>query len=303
MRWAAARVDISPLALPSPEHELTDPMRGVTATIPGSHSQDSALSGDYVATPGTRISRLSGFWEGTTDVDAQGAPQPDPNAQFATITRSPSDPVATINAVASPRASTQSSQALESDDAGEYEQSGFGPQAKPRTHLSILASATPASAPAVSAYHGKPIVTTDYFGDLAGTPPPHATKSEETPLPPSSPPEQQLLPPPVLLLNDNSLHNLETASVPALPRRLCLTRQTSSPLPESNPQVPRYLGGRTPSETITSVKLGRAAKEERMFAELEYLAPPYPPDELERRRALYKFVVFVYSFQSYTVAE
>jgi hypothetical protein len=42
------------------------------------------------------------------------------------------------------------------------------------------------------------------------------------------------------------------------------------------------------SETITSVKAGRAAKEEQMFAELGYLAPPNPPDELERRRALYK---------------
>ncbi len=26
-----------------------------------------------------------------------------------------------------------------------------------------------------------------------------------------------------------------------------------------------------------------------MFLELGYLAPPYPPDELERRRALYQF--------------
>lgn len=37
IRLAAARVSVAPLALPSPEHELTDPMRGVTATIPGSH--------------------------------------------------------------------------------------------------------------------------------------------------------------------------------------------------------------------------------------------------------------------------
>jgi len=299
MRWAAARVDISPLALPSPEHELTDPMRGVTATIPGSHSQDSGLSGDYVASPGTRRSRLSGFWEGTTDVDAQGAPQQDLSAHFASRTRSPSDPVVTVNALASRRESTEF-HALEFADEGEHEQSAFAQQAKPIAHLSILASATPASAPALSAYHGKPIVTSDYFGDLAGTSPPHASGSKDPSPPSSSPPGQQLLPR-VLLLNDNSLHNLGTASVPALPRRLCLTRQTSSPLPESNPQVPRYLDGRAPSETIKSVKLGRAAKEERMFAELEYLAPPNPPDELERRRALYKFVVFVYSFPSYSV--
>ena len=289
MRWAAARVDISPLALPSPEHELTDPMRGVTATIPGSHSQDLGPT-DYVATPGgTRRSRLNLFWEGTTDVDAQGSPQQDPNAQFATISGSSSDPVITINAVASHRESAESSHGIEVDDEKEYAKSGFPQQAKALAYPSSLVSVPPASAPTVTAYPGNPIVTTDYFGDLAGTSP----LVEETSLPSSSVPQQQIPFPPVLIRNDNSLPNLEAASVPALPRRLCLTRQTSSPLPESTPQVPRYLGGRAPSETITSVKLGRAAKEERMFVELEYLAPPYPPDELERRRALYKFVASV----------
>jgi len=289
MRWAAARVDISPLALPSPEHELTDPMRGVTATIPGSHSQDLG-STDYVATPGgTRRSRLNLFWEGTTDVDAQGSPQQDPNAQFVTISGSSSDPVITINAVASDRQSAESSHTIEVDDEREYEKLGFSQQAKAKASPSPLAAVPPASAPIVTAYPGNPIVTTDYFGELAGASP----LPEETSLPSASVPQQQIPLPPVFIRNDNSLPNLEAASVPALPRRLCLTRQTSSPLPESNPQVPRYLGGRAPSETITSAKLGRAAKEERMFVELEYLAPPYPPDELERRRALYKSVDFL----------
>lgn len=37
----------------------------------------------------------------------------------------------------------------------------------------------------------------------------------------------------------------------------------------------------------------RAAKEEQMFRELGYLAAPNPPDEVERRRALYKCVNFL----------
>ena len=41
---------------------------------------------------------------------------------------------------------------------------------------------------------------------------------------------------------------------------------------------------------------GRAAKEEGMFNELGYLAPPNPPDELERRRALYKWVPLLLYF-------
>jgi hypothetical protein len=40
------------------------------------------------------------------------------------------------------------------------------------------------------------------------------------------------------------------------------------------------------------VGAGRALKEEAMFLELGYLAPPYPPDELERRRALYQFNIW-----------
>ncbi|KIK62531.1 hypothetical protein GYMLUDRAFT_41990 [Collybiopsis luxurians FD-317 M1] len=36
----------------------------------------------------------------------------------------------------------------------------------------------------------------------------------------------------------------------------------------------------------------RAAKEEQSFRELGYLAAPYPPDEVERRRALYKFNIW-----------
>jgi hypothetical protein len=41
---------------------------------------------------------------------------------------------------------------------------------------------------------------------------------------------------------------------------------------------------------VATIKAGRAAKEEQMFNELGYLAPPNPPDELERRRAMYKSV-------------
>lgn len=41
------------------------------------------------------------------------------------------------------------------------------------------------------------------------------------------------------------------------------------------------------------MKSGRVQKEEGMFHDLGYLAPPNPPDELERRRAMYKYVFFL----------
>ncbi|KAF7972518.1 hypothetical protein HWV62_17804 [Athelia sp. TMB] len=77
MRWAAARVNLSPLALPSPEHELTDPMRGVTASLPSSFQEPP--------TPGeARKIRLASFWEGTRDVEES------PSKHLPTIEASPS---------------------------------------------------------------------------------------------------------------------------------------------------------------------------------------------------------------------
>ena len=69
MRWAAARVNLAPLALPSPEHELTDPMRDHTTMIPGSQFSDLDRSVSYLAAHSPRKSPLASFWEGTKDVD------------------------------------------------------------------------------------------------------------------------------------------------------------------------------------------------------------------------------------------
>ncbi|KAJ7650665.1 hypothetical protein FB45DRAFT_1050572 [Roridomyces roridus] len=93
LRWAGSRVRVAPLALPSPEHELVDPMRHSHAVpIPGSHPEFPTTSSAHVhsvghsrsgsittgaSTPGwdvmtpggTRRARLSGFWSGTADVD------------------------------------------------------------------------------------------------------------------------------------------------------------------------------------------------------------------------------------------
>ncbi|KAK7044175.1 hypothetical protein VNI00_007895 [Paramarasmius palmivorus] len=43
MRLASSNVNISPLALPSPEHELTDPMRSVCVTVPGTLPDDDLV--------------------------------------------------------------------------------------------------------------------------------------------------------------------------------------------------------------------------------------------------------------------
>lgn len=242
MRWAAARVDISPLALPSPEHELTDPMRGVTASIPGSHPQDA--SHDET----NRRSRLTSFWEGTTDVEPTRLP---------TITGSPLEPGTNTEITPS---SNGSELTLALSDS--------------TTHLALLGSIPPASAPALDSRYARTTGSTDYFSDTCSVSPGETAKE---------------LVPPIILRESSPIPEVGTMSVPALPRRVCLTRQTSSPLPVTLPHESLFAGtNRVASENLNAVKAGRAAKEEQMYTELGYLAPPNPPVELERRRALYK---------------
>jgi hypothetical protein len=232
MRWAGARVNLAPLSLPSPERELTDPMHGVTAAIPGSHSAKVSPGTELMTPGGTRKTRLGSFWQGTQDVE-------DDSSKLATIEVRPELVEQT---------STESSETIVDDE--------------------VLPPPIASFPVPDFALHNSPTPTNDYFGDLDG----HMSGLKEKPA--------------TVRRSTTPLNGV--SSVPALPRRVCLTRQVSSPLPVStNPELP-LPGGRVASEGI-SVKAGRAAKEEQMFAELGYLAPPNPPDELERRRALHKY--------------
>lgn len=217
MRWAAARVNLSPLALPSPEHELTDPMRGVHAAIPGSHPTASSPPA-HPTTPGMSRIRAGSFWEGTQDVEDE----------------------LTVLAL---------------------------PGSLPRTPLRNIAEGElslslppPASVPLQRNCSPEPTEEGDYFtADYVNH------RRESGPM------------------------ELNVCTAPPLPRRICLTRQTSSPLPDSNGRDRGLPGGRSVCDSVNSFRAGRSAKEEQMFLDLGYLAPPNPPDELERRRALYKF--------------
>ena len=264
MRWAAACVDISPLALPSPEHELTDPMRGVTAAIPRSHSQDSIVNSDCPPnSSNNRKSRLTDFWQGTTDIDHGGTTHSIGPTQLVTIPSPPDSPPVTSQPVVAnvPASSSASRATLDS--------------LPPSNHpipVTLLASAAPASVPTLGNHRGDDFTQTDYFGEA---------------LPPIQP-GIALVPPPLVLCDVETRDGHSMASVPALPRKVCITRQTSSPLPVSSPPQEPSLGTRLSSNNVAALRLGRAAKEEQMFTALEYLAPPNPPNELERRRALYK---------------
>ena len=277
MRWAAARVDISPLALPSPEHELTDPMRGVTATIPGSHSRDSSLGSDYLITPGeSRRLRLPSFWRGTTDVE---------NAKLVTIEGSPPEP--TLQLDETPKAN-ESSAVL--DDGVLVD---FPPQPPSPTLRAI-----PSASISVHPHANSAVTPTDYFGDARPPPPDvglqvsRSNKPREPTSAPATSTQVILQPHP----DDDS-----TVAIHLQPKRLSLTRQSSSPLPVStSPEAStgtsgRLLGGRVlgMAKEKTCSKAGWVTRFENCFSNLGYLLPPSPPDELERRRALYKYVQIV----------
>lgn len=256
IRLAAARVSIAPLALPSPEHELTDPFRGVTATIPGSHPVDLGGSVDPpLKSPTlTRKSRLSSFWKGTQDVEESRLP---------TIEASPPESLGDQSSQEDPPTSRKSSSSFPF----------------------IGGPVPPATAPVRFREQGE---DEDYFGSLesqkmfenySSGSDMVSTATHTTVSRPDHEVSRHASAPPF---------DYEPATVPALRRRICLTRQTSAPLPTLAILEKKLRTAAPASESTALSHLSRSAKEEQMYSELGYLAPPNPPDELERRRALYK---------------
>ncbi|KAJ3567888.1 hypothetical protein NP233_g6075 [Leucocoprinus birnbaumii] len=292
MRWAAARVDISPLALPSPEHELADPMRGVTATIPGAHPPD--IHPDFPITPGgTRRSRLTEFWEGTNDVEEDKTHQK--QSSLSGSLRQDADDSDHLSQLVQATAPTMAASSLTSSNP-------TSPVSRRKSYLSLLASAPPATAPPREGHRAHDVDQDDYFGNVVlestttTTTDVDITTTEVVPEPePDSSPSSEHHSPPTsaVRLETTQFSELGTVSVPAVARRVCLTRQFSSPLPAALPvkENNRVFGGRVVSE-VQLPRVCRMTKEEQLFDELEYLVPPDPPDELERRKALYKYNIW-----------
>jgi hypothetical protein len=226
VRWAGARINIAPLALPSPERELTDPFRNARTAIPGMNPPDVPLGPQ---SPRHR-QRLGSFWEGTIDVDGATGPS---SSTLSSIEGSPPS---------TPPNANHSDAELE-----------------PRSASSVGASppyVTPASVP-LRGYGD------DYFGVTTVS-----VSPETIPMALDSVRQHEHVLP--------EAEAAETSSVAS--RRVNATRQPSSPLANRS--------------SGSFVEVGRVPKEEAMFLELGYLAPPYPPDEFDRRRALYQFNIW-----------
>jgi len=237
MRWAGARINIAPLALPTPERELTDPFRNARTAIPGLNPPDVPLGPQ---SPRHR-QRLGSFWEGTIDVDGVTGPS---SSTLSSIEGSPP------------------STPPDADDSDT--------EPEPPSASSVAASppyVTPASVP-LRGYGD------DYFGVTAVSVSPDAitTVFDSVQQHEHVSPETEVA---------------EMSSVAS--RRVNPTRQTSCPPANKvsglSVEVP-------PPSHVLDTGVNRVPKEEAMFLELGYLAAPYPPDELDRRRALYQFNIW-----------
>jgi len=267
MRWAAAKVDISPLALPSPEHELADPMRGITATIPGAHRVDSYS--DPSLMPGvSRRSRLTGFWEGTNDVEEDRTYRK--RSSYSRDFREESEDVVpplqlfqTLDPVMGADCLTSSNSVL--------------PVARQKSHLSLESTMAPSS----EVYNTSDNLPGDHDVELMAN---EAVSESKILL------STNVIPPGGVRLEDTQFSEVGTVSVPVAVRKMCLTRQISSPLPIVSPIKAdnRMFGGRVISD-LQLPRLQRMSKEEQLFNQLGYLVPPDPFDELSRKKALYKW--------------
>ncbi|KAI0711960.1 hypothetical protein C8T65DRAFT_739414 [Cerioporus squamosus] len=275
IRLAAARVSVAPLALPSPEHELTDPMRGMTTTIPRSHP-DHFFPGEVppLLSPNTaRKTRLSSFWQGTQDVVETSGSSESGDSDGEHDPTTPTQEAPQVNGQLPLPKETKS-------------------EPHPMPSLPIPPSTIPPATAPVKASAEQ--LDEDYFG----TAEPARFSQSSAPVDPV--PLMPSLPSAPLTRGTSDVSRQASAplfetdpqTVPALPRRICLTRQTSAPLPAASLYERRLRTSRPPSESSVNHLAGRAAKEEQMFQELGYLAPPNPPNELERRRALYKFNIW-----------
>ena len=266
LRLAGNHVNIAPLALPSPEHELVDPMRGLNTSVPGWSREPETASesrvghkpirgtlrrhptdNDMVTTPDGTVKRLSArleglkdFWDGTIQVQESSYTPPVDNDEY----------------FAGPDVE-------ESPEHVDYFTHKSPPNSPP------ISSAPPSSVPVPDA---------DPLGKRL-----MLTRHTSAPLPSSLLPFISSLP------SDATLADI-SITVPTPKEDTVL-----DPIPSlATPAVGSSLTGPVPAGVITSG--GRLVLpmhiEEQSYHGRGYLIPPIPANEENRRRALYKYALF-----------
>lgn len=265
IRWAGSRVDVAPYALPSPEAaELLDPMR-------------HALPVNVTSTAAAK-SRLSRFWQGSP----QDSSVPPP---VISVPNSPVAPPASIKpssntrplrraltATVAPRVSEHSSDYFGSVRTQSYRPAARSPRLGPEAQEATGLSAEVSGQPLHPASAGQSLPATSWSTHESG--PSRSDLVDGCVIEPFSGK--------VISLSDSPNSGTNVQMGP------------SAQPGNGNPPVPDLLltslsslGDNTeyftPSETLIPND-----DEEQPITTPAYLIPPAPPDEMERRKALYR---------------
>lgn len=275
MRLAGDGINVRPLALPSPEIELTDPLRGHTASIALPWSREGDQNEDQTSMTssgsGSRKTRLNSFWNVLDDVMRS----PSQNSENNTLHIGHLSGLPTISAspVGTPAEAIDSSRHSSSKD-----------HSLPEYIPPISASVPALDGPAKSS-------SEDYFA--------MSPRRKQEPFTLTEVSGSQILHEKELLLNlpvfeaspksltssGGSLHPPSfnrTVSEP-LTRHKPWDNSPSDPVSDPEPSCPR------PQSEIIKLSY-RKVREETEYFQRGFLIPPTPPNEGERQKALYRYV-------------
>ncbi|TRM64846.1 hypothetical protein BD626DRAFT_235977 [Schizophyllum amplum] len=273
VRMASQFADVSPLALPSPEHELTDPMHGITATVPGSHLPD----GHRDKYKKSNLARYE-YWGGMQDVETVLEAQDDhpsptsPSSCAESSMRTSTSPSPSNGSTACTMTTTDATSVATTESASPPWKSGIV------SHDSLPPPATMPS---------RQVTVDDEPGDYFGTPKDNTRRMTRSPISLEASPYSSAVtsssPSPNVVGIDT------TMSAPLVPRRASLMRQVSAPLPSKIIAPPQLQRTRTPQESHI---VRQSAEAEERYHKYGYLRAPKPPTEKERKRDLYKFNIW-----------
>ncbi|KDQ15979.1 hypothetical protein BOTBODRAFT_130731 [Botryobasidium botryosum FD-172 SS1] len=253
MRWAGSGVDVTPLVIPSPEYELTDPLRNVHAGIPGTDSFLFAASKSNVedgsdVTERAPRKRLGSFWEGAQDVNENPTlPSLPPSHSFDyPDDPSPLAPGSSPTDFAGPWFTPYTEMPGQSDDASDdpVEEDYFSNRHRSTSSLADKGKSREDGRKTSSGPCSPRSVASDP-GTYPLRPYPFDSQASSRSQPTAKP-----------------------SGTAGLSSDFCI-----------NP----YFDNFTPAERLQPIP------EEINFYQTGFLAPPEPPDEMERRKALFRY--------------
>lgn len=317
LRLAGTNINIAPLALPSPEHELTDPMRGMNTTIPGhddfqfDDNPDPVHHRDGSVESMTRRRRLVSHSPLVGPPISDFGSSPNGEAVF-TPDGSKRRSFARMEGFKEFWGGTRDIEAVDTPSETVDADSPI-----PATSNASMPSESQTEAPdyfsrditsgRVLQFHPGPIL----HSNAARIVPLHMLGSMSVPIPNTctdtpvvsrvSMTRQASAPLPTTNLIDLASMTMQSGestvthsphlSIQASGESPCaININVEHPTPMANPvsTTAPATPSLQPSTVAAAINSSRIQKDEALYLQLGYLIPPHPPDEFERKRALSK---------------